>query len=114
MKDPILAARVVAEVCAGDEAELNFEKARAFDALMSDLTPFRDGDVVYCPWTDGRLVGFKVIRGGDDRDVEYIYLNPSNRDGNLDDDPNVFVYTGTEGDITYDIPHVHFNLFDGS
>jgi hypothetical protein len=54
---------------------------------------------IYEPWTDGYAVGFKVTRKADGK-VGYIYLNPSYDDTMADEEssPDVFVYTGPDGD----------------
>lgn len=66
--------------------------------------------VRYTPWTDGRVVGFRVEEIKTGR-VEFLYLNPSdNLDG--EDVPNAFLYHGEKGDPAYDTPYHHYTLFD--
>ena len=78
---------------------------------MNDNTITTQGnEVTYEPWTDGYAVGFKVTHLPTET-VEYIYLNPSNNEGN-EDVPNVFIYQGPNGRADMDIPHVHFTVLD--
>lgn len=67
-------------------------------AARIHTTEWNDGSVcTYEPWSDGHAVGFKITCNGK---VSYIYLNPSSGG----DSPDVFVYTGTEGDPSQDSP----------
>lgn len=86
-----------------------------------------DAGVVYEPWSDGTVVGWKAIRRGaciltggaaeDDctmhlheTEVEYLVLNPST--GSDDGVPTVFVYQGATGDPAADGAVCHFVMFD--
>lgn len=67
-------------------------------------------EVTYTPWTDGYAVGFKVEHKATNT-VEYIYLNPSNNEGN-EDVPNVFIYQGPQGDPSQDQPIHHYTVLE--
>lgn len=67
-----------------------------------------DGGVTYTPWSDGWAIGFKVEF--DDGRVDFIYLNPSG--GSDDNVPTVFLYRGTEGDVTKDGAEHHYVIGD--
>ena len=78
-------------------AVVDEDDAYTLAAHLNTVTPSPviDGDVTYTPWTDGYAVGFRMTR--DDGTVSYIYLNPSDRDGEPDDTPAVFLYQGPHG-----------------
>jgi hypothetical protein len=66
-----------------------------------------DGDVTYTPFVKDGRVGYIVDRPSI---RTYIYFNPSHRDGDEGDSPNVFVYTGANNDPSYDTPQVFVNV----
>jgi hypothetical protein len=79
-----------------------------FQPVVTDVND--DGSPVFTfePWTDGHAVGFKVTRHADSA-VSYVYLNPSTdtwSDGDFN--PDVFVYTGPDGDPAADDVSHHF------
>lgn len=62
--------------------------------------------VEYTPWTDGYAIGYKIAHPNGD--TTYIYLNPSQSEG--EGDGNVFVYTGDKGNPEADLPWHHYNI----
>lgn len=69
-----------------------------------------DGDVSYHPWTDGYAIGFEVHHP--DGRITFVYLNPSQTSETPDDDPCVFIYTGTAGDPAGDNAHHFYDVTD--
>ncbi len=65
----------------------------------------------FTPWTDGHAIGFQVTRHSDGA-VRYVYLNPSQdtwSDGKHN--PDVFVYTGPDGNpAERDYPHHFYDI----
>ncbi len=67
------------------------------------------GDTRYVPFVGKNgEVGYEAHMNGK---VEYLYFNPSDNPAG-DDEPNVFVYHGSEGDPAVDEPYRHYVLFD--
>jgi hypothetical protein len=81
-----------------------------FQPIVTDIA--EDGTAAYTfePWTDSHAVGFKVTRHADGT-TAYVYLNPSTdtwSDGHHN--PDVFVYTGTNGHPALDSAHHFYNI----
>ncbi len=83
---------------------------------MNDLTSDRVefppiytevGDVYYIPFHEEGRVGY-IVRSTDGSREEFLYFNPS--DHEHENDANVFVYQGLEGDPAVDGPQHFYNV----